>query len=471
MKTLAPAQVSAFLDAIAQARLELHGLVILQHGKTVAEGWWHPYRADVRHQLFSLSKSFTSTAAGFAVTEGLISLDDPVLSFFPTKAPKEPNDFLKAMKIRHLLSMNTGHETEPHITESRDWVKGFLAAPPTKEPGTHFLYNSMATYMVSAIITKVTGQTVRDYLMPRLFTPLGIPEPEWDTCPLGISTGGWGLWLNTREISRFGQFLLQKGEYEGKRLLPASWIETASSIHSDNGIGQGSDWNQGYGFQFWRCKNGFYRGDGAFGQFCIVMEAYDMVVAANSGTNDMGGVMDLMWQHLIPTGSAKASKKDAAALAEKLAVLAYAPPALDGTPESAAKDFGTWIGSQWDFEKNELGFTGLAFDMQRGKRCVILEDGRGPHRVPFGWGTWSVSNGTLPQFSPRKRRKYETQASARWIGKNKLELIIRFPETPAWYTLVCTKKRTGMEMAPTVNISFGPTTLPVLMGRKRTTTP
>ena len=471
MKALAPSQVSAFLDDIAAANLELHGLVILQHGKTIAEGWWHPYRADVRHQLFSLSKSFTSTAAGFAVTEGLISLDDPVLSFFPTKAPKEPNEHLKAMKIRHLLSMNTGHETEPQITESRDWVKGFLAAPPTKEPGTHFLYNSMATYMVSAIITKVTGMTVRDYLMPRLFTPLGIPEPEWDTCPKGISTGGWGLWLNTREISRFGQFLLEKGKCDGKQLLPAAWIETASSIHSDNGIGQGSDWNQGYGFQFWRCKHGFYRGDGAFGQYCIVMEAHDMVIAANSGTNDMGGVMDLMWKHLIPAVSGKASKKDADALTTRLAGLAYAPPAPEGSAEAADKAFEGWAGTTWDVEKNDIGLKCIGFDTLRGKSCLIMEDGRGAHRVPFGWGEWRESHGTLAQFSPKKRRKYATFASARWIGKDKLELTVRFPETPAWYRVEYTKKRTGMEVSVSVNVSFGPTVMPVLKAKKRVIAP
>lgn len=458
---LLPSQVSGFLDDIAANHIELHGFVILQHGKTVADGWWHPYRSDVRHQLFSLSKSFTSTAAGFAVSEGILSLDDTVVSFFPDKVPKDANDFLRSMKIRHLLSMSTGHEVEPDIRNAKDWVKEFLAAPPTREPGTHFLYNSMATYMVSAIVQKVTGQTVRDYLMPRLFTPLGIPEPEWDSCPKGISAGGWGLWLTTSEISRFGQFLLNKGIWEGKQLLPAEWIETATHTHIDNSSQTNPDWKVGYGFQFWRCQHGFYRGDGAFGQYCIVMEDHDMVIAMNSGVADMQAILDRVWKHLIPIANpADAAIKPilggASVLEAKCKALRYAPPALTASPAEAVTLFTKWENCQWRLMDNPFKIKTISFATDKRQPVLEMEDERGSHKITFGWGEWLESSSTFKRHNHRKRRKFTNFASADWKSPDCIQLTCRFPETPDWYVLDFMRTTDAdMEMNLATNVSFG----------------
>lgn len=466
MKTCSASQISAFLDDIAIGGHDLHGLVILQHGKTLAEGWWKPYSPDIRHQLFSLSKSFLSTAAGFAVTEGLINLDDFVVSYFPDKTPKDANPFLRSMRIRHLLSMNTGHEQEPGIRDTKDWVKAFLSAPPTKEPGSHFLYNSMATYMVSAILQKVTGITVRDYLMPRLFGPLGIPEPEWDTCPKGVSAGGWGLWLTTREISRFGQFLLQKGKWESKQLLPASWIETATGIHSDNSAMPTPDWQQGYGFQFWRCRHGFYRGDGAFGQYCIVMESHDMVVAINSGVNDMQAVLDLVWKHLAPAPEAPAVKISAAMLNKRLSTLSHEPPSLPGNAEEFAERFGKWVGTRWVLGDNAFGVKSLSFGISRGVPFLENTDARGPHKVPFGWGEWVASATTFKRHDHRKRRKFQNHASAGFTSEGALQLTIRFADTPDSMTLSFLRTRSGLELTISMSVSFGPAAFPILKAKR-----
>jgi CubicO group peptidase (beta-lactamase class C family) len=457
-----PSQISDFLDDIEKNRIELHGFVILQHGNTIADGWWHPYRSDVRHQLFSLSKSFTSTAAGFAVSEGILSLDDHVISFFPDKVPKDANDNLRAMKIRHLLSMSTGHESEPEIGDAKDWVKAFLSSPPTREPGTHFLYNSIATYMVSAIIQKITGQTVRDYLMPRLFSPLGIPEPEWDSCPKGINAGGWGLWLTTGEIARFGQFLLNKGAWEGKQLLPQEWVVTATSIHIDNSSQTNPDWKVGYGFQFWRCRHGFYRGDGAFGQYCIVMEEYDAVIAITSGVADMQAVLDLVWKRLVPdrmTDSIKITMNpdEEGNLTERSRMLHYAPPVLSVTPEEAVMFFGRWKGSRWNISENPFMIKSISFKAIGRRMFFEIEDERGNHRISFGWGKWVESVSTFKRHNHRKRRKFLNFASANWMAPSCLQLTCRFPETPDWYEIVITQtSETNLEMKLTTNVSFGP---------------
>ena len=305
---------AAILGFIAGAETKIdavHSFMLVRHGQVVAEGWWVPYAANRTHVLHSLSKSFTSTAVGLAVAEGKLNLDDPVLKFFPDEAPASPSNELKTMTVRNLLTMSTGH-AKADIDSfpfgglwgllSPNLVKKFSAMPIGQKPGTQFIYDTPGSYMLSAIVQKMTGQTVRDYLWPRLFEPLGIAQPRWEQSAQGVSFGGFGQHLYTEDIAKFGQLYLQKGQWHGQQLVPAAWVEMATSKQIDNRKTPDADgdWDQGYGYQFWRCRHGFYRGDGAVGQFCIVMPQYDAVLAITSGTNDMGGVMQLAWDTLVP---------------------------------------------------------------------------------------------------------------------------------------------------------------------------
>ena len=286
---VASAALLSFIDA-ADKIDALNSVMIVRHGRVVAEGWWGPYDADSNHELYSLSKSFTSTAVGFAVAEGKLSLDDEILKIFPEDAPPEPSANLKSMRVRDLLTMSAGHQDETSSAADKITPKSFLAHPVPHKPGTHFKYNTPATFMLSAIVQKVTGQPVLEYLKPRLFEPLGITQPVWNTNAQGISLGGYGLRVRTEDIARLGQLYLQRGVWQGKRLLPESWIDLATSRQVSNGSNPKSDWDQGYGFQFWRCRNGAYRGDGAFGQYCIVLPEQDAVIAITSGLKDMQAV-------------------------------------------------------------------------------------------------------------------------------------------------------------------------------------
>ena len=292
--------VLAFVEAADQKIESMNSFMLVRHGHVVAEGWWAPYEAESPHSLYSLSKSFTSTAVGLAIAEGKLSLDDEVLKFFPDDAPAEPSKNLKAMRVSDLLRMSTGQQTEPPRTPEKPWTKTFLAHAVPFKPGTHFLYNTSATYMLSAIVQKVTGATVLDYLKPRLFEPLGIEHPTWESSPQGISAGGYGLSIRTEDIAKFGQLYLQKGEWHGKQLVPAAWVEAATARQTSNGSNPQSDWDQGYGYQFWRSRHGAYRGDGAFGQFCIVLPEQDAVIAITSGVKDMQAVLNLVWEQLLP---------------------------------------------------------------------------------------------------------------------------------------------------------------------------
>ena len=294
------AGIREFIEVADRTVDSMHSFMLVRHGQVVAEAWWAPETPDKQHILWSLSKSFTSTAVGFAVTEGKLSIDDTVLQFFPDDVPADVSNNLKSMRIRDLLTMSTGHQDEVNLAKETNWAKAFLAHPVPHKPGTHFRYNTPATFMLSAIVQKVTGQTVLEYLTLRLFEPLGIKAPKWDTNPQGISIGGYGLFVRTEDIARFGLLYQQQGQWNGKQILPAEWVQLATSRHVSNGSDPSRDWDQGYGFQFWRCRHGAFRGDGKDGQFCIVLPEQDAVIAITANTRDMQGELNVVWDKLLP---------------------------------------------------------------------------------------------------------------------------------------------------------------------------
>jgi len=327
-----------FIAAAERSGQELHSFMLLRHGKVVAEGWWNPYSPDQLHTMYSVSKSFTSTAVGFAVTEGLFSVTDKVVSFFPEFVPADASPYLKEMTVENLLCMATGQSSES-VDKIRirpfNWVKAFLEAPIENQPGTKFLYNSMATYMLSAIVQKVTGEKIFDYLKPRLFDPLSIQGIDWETDLMGINTGGWGLRLKTEDMAKFAQLLLQKGKWEGKQVVPQKWLEEATTFKIDQRPDlspeekRGDDWAQGYCYQFWRCSHNAFRGDGAYGQYILVMPDQDAVMAITAKVSDMQKELNLVWDYILPAISDEplpVNKADQDALKQKLASLKIATP-------------------------------------------------------------------------------------------------------------------------------------------------
>lgn len=431
----------SFLDAIEKSKIEFHSLMVLRHGNVIAEGWWTPYSADQKHTLYSLSKSFTSTATGLAISEGKFSLDSKVISFFPDELPAEVSANLAAMKVRDLLSMETGHakDTIPAMrgsTTGDSWAKIFLSLPIEYEPGTHFLYNTGATYMCSAIVQKTTGQTVLEYLKPRLFEPLGITGMDWELDPKGIATGGYGLRVKTEDIAKFGQLMLQKGMWNGKQLVPPSWIADATSSHADNAPANPTrpnaenDWAQGYGFQFWRCTHNAVRGDGAFGQFCIMMPDQDMVVAITGESFDLQGSMKLVWDHLLPAvnSQALAKSKDQSTLQSKLKGLALALPT--GSSKSISANVS---GKTFALDENPFKLKSVAFKLN-GDQCDInFTDDKTGLSIRSGLGKWVTTKDYLTQkLFPIAGRPMVTTplcAAAAWTDENTLMVTLRYTET------------------------------------------
>ena len=299
---ISSAAINDFVATAEKTIHSIHSFMLLRKGSVVAEGWWYPWRPETPHMLFSLSKSFTSAAVGLAVAEGRLSVEDTVHSFFSAQASKKVNDNLARMKVHHLLSMSTGHDqdTTERIFRSPNPIKAFLSLPVEHAPGTHFVYNSGASFMLAAIVQTLTGQTLVEYLTPRLFEPLGIVGATWESHPNGVNFGGWGLNIKTEDIARFGQLYLQKGQWNGHSILPKTWVEASSTKQVSNGDDPNSDWSQGYGYHFWRCRHHIYRGDGAFGQFCIVMPDQEAVLAITAGVTDLQGILNLVWEKLLP---------------------------------------------------------------------------------------------------------------------------------------------------------------------------
>lgn len=301
---IASKDIAAFLSALQENKINIQGYMLLRYNKLLSSGIAFPYRFTDKRHVYSISKCFTSTAIGMAVDEGLLSPEDTVLSFFPEWAPKNPSQNLKDMRIRHLLCMGSGHAKdtiEPMLSSHDNWVKTFLSLTVEHTPGTFFVYNSGASYMLSAILQKVTGQNLSEFLTPRLFEPLNITGIVWDKSPQDICIGGWGLHISMDDMAKLGLLYLNKGIWQGRRLLSENWISTATSAvvsNADNKDTEDADWRHGYGYHFWRCRHNCYRGDGAYGQYIIVSPDKDMVAVIISETNRMQKVLDLFWEKL-----------------------------------------------------------------------------------------------------------------------------------------------------------------------------
>lgn len=454
---IASAALIQLIEAFESRIHELHSFMLVRHGFVVAEGWWSPYRPDQRHLVFSLSKSFTATAVGLALGEGCFSLDDPVVGFFPDAIPADANDFVTAMRVRDLLSMTTGHDDDTWWPMSHrpdgDWLRGFFELPVRHAPGTHFLYNTGASYVLSALVQKTTGQSLIDYLRPRLFEPLGIDGATWQESPQGIAAGGLGLSIRTEDIARFGQLYLQNGLWHGQRVLPDGWTETATARQTPTWDEPDSDWAQGYGYQFWRSRHGAYRGDGVFGQYCIVMPEQDAVIAMTGGV-DLGAMqepLDLIWEILLPAMGLEPLPEDSASahLAETLASLQRLPVQGRSTSPVAAAVSGRC----YRVDANALGIDTLTLRFADDGCTLTVGTATGEAVLPCGSGVW------LPGQTDLFNDVWVTGvqpvvASGAWTDDDCFRMVVRLVATPFYYTLAFHFVGDDLLVEAQVNVSF-----------------
>lgn len=387
-----PAGIARFLDAVeADPGIEPHGLIVQRHGRRVAEGYWRPHDAGRRRLLYSLSKTFTGTALGLQLGEGRLTLDDLVSDHLP-EAFEGADAGLRGLRIRHIASMASGHNRETlqeaYARDPEDAVRGFLRIPPDAAPGTLFAYNQPPVIALATILQKLAGQRLVDYLRPRLFEPLGIGDVRWRQLRPGLDFGFTGLYASLDAVARLGQLYLDDGVWHGRRLLPEGWVRQASAVQVTNTQNPDPDWRQGYGFQLWRSRHG-YRGDGAFGQYMVVLPRVDALIAMVSCTANMQRVLDLMWTHLLPamTDDAGVATDADGALRERLLSLRLptARARLGGHPPRPMN--GLFTAAPQDANSHRT-ITSIALD---GNVMTVREDDRAV-RVPLSLD-WTQDEG------------------------------------------------------------------------------
>ena len=467
-----PAAVLRLLKTYDEDQTGVHSIMILRHDRVVTEAWWYPYRPEFRNQLYSMSKSFTSMAVGFALEEGRLTLEDRLLDFFPDVLPPDaqPCGYMRELTVRDTLRMATGHVKEPSIQQAGEehWCFNFLSSYIEKKPGTHYLYNTAATYMLSAMVQRLTGQTVEDYLRPRLFEPLGIEDLRWEKSPEGVTAGGFGLELRTEDVAKFGVFLRRRGAWEGRQLIDPAWIDAATAKQIDFTAHMNIDSRQGYGYQFWRCQpTGSYRAAGAFAQFCIVLPEQEMVIAVTSGAQDTQPVLTALWDILLPGVGKDAPEPDDEAVTAELrrfaAELAMPVPKGTGlTPDDC------FAGRDYAVSDNALGIEEIRFEAGNPDRVILTIDGR-RSVLPVGCGRWIDGILDVPGIhAPRAGRPAfpmdcGVSCSGARTGENGYELRILYHQTPFFDILsfafdeygfrVRHRRITGFRLADSV--SFG----------------
>lgn len=445
------AGVRAFLDAAFDLGAELHGLVIARHGAVIAEGWWEPYRPETVHSLYSLSKMFAATGVGIAVGDGAFDTEDIVIDLLGLpRAAVTPG--MEELTVEHLLTMSAGTDYSVAVRDEDDWVGSFLRLPLPARPGTRFVYDGTATYLLSAVVQAATGRTLADLLRDRLFDPLGVADARWLSCPRGITTGGWGLSVTTETIAKLGLLYLNGGEWQGRRILTRDWVTRALSplVASDPSLGGGgpvsasdrerSDWHQGYGYHVWTCRHDAVRGDGAFGQFCILLPEQDAVVAITSRTGDLQGLLDLVWRDLLPAFDAgTGSAADDGDLAARLRDAAL--PVSVGT---AASD---QAGGTFRVDPHPMGVSAVEVEIASDAVTLRFERGSGATELVAGFGEWRHGELDLPGGPPELHRVIgrsqgipavsRIAAVAAWADPSTLVITVRYVETPHRDTVTC----------------------------------
>ncbi len=357
---------------------DIHTLGIWENDACAALVAAHPYDCADKREVYSLSKTFCATAIGMLCDAGLLSVEDRIVDLFPEEVPAQPSAHLLAMRVRHVLSMNTGHAgcVFAHMAATPDAVRAFFAEPLPYEPGTHFAYNTGATFLLSLIVTKITGMTLLDYLQSHLFCYLGIEHAHWTNTQSGANEGGTGIYVSCEDILKLGQLYLHHGVYHGKRLLSEAWIAAASSAVSDNRNNGTPDWTCGYGYQIWLNSFGGYRGDGAAGQLMVILPKEQVIVAVQAECLDTQmelTLVDQLVRSLHRTDDATC------------AMLSYPP--CSGAVAPLSND-GVWYRA----DKNPMGITTFSLSCRENILCFTFSQGDTVQTI-------SAANGAYLPFS------------------------------------------------------------------------
>lgn len=427
-KKLSISALNRFYAQTREKGCSIHTLVIYKDGECLARLASEPYDCADKRQVYSLSKSFCSTAVGLAVDEGLFSLNDRIVDLFPESAPEVISENLSKMTVRHILTMNSGtHACHfPDVARADDVARAFLGGEFPSEPGTHFTYDTAATLMLSTLVQKYTKMTVLDYLYAKLFRYMDISGVRWQATPHGICEGGVGIHVSVDDIAKLGLLYLNRGIYNGKRLLSEKWISEASLPHSDNSGNGNPDWCAGYGYQFWVNAREGYRGDGAYGQVCMILPERNAVIAIQAETRNMQ--QEVMCIYTLVESMLCGNDEDS----EELSLPQYAPLSSD------AKElpFG---GKLYFADQNPMGITSfyvqnesddtIRFVMNTEDRELIIRAGNGHWVYDNRFTAKAMMPGLWPQIYLDTERELWGAASYS-IEEGSIKICFRLKNSP-----------------------------------------
>lgn len=454
-----PQVILAFLGEVQAAGLELHSFMLARGGHVIAEGWWSPYRASRPHMMHSLTKSVAVSGVALALQEARFGIDDKVVSFFPDELPPVVSENLAAMSIRDLLTMRAGHDAEISGSVWRQvktsWVAEFFKVPVPLKPGTKFVYSSAVSFMLSAIVTKVTGQKLRDYMEPRLFAPLGITGLSWDTGPGGINPGGNGLTWKTADALKLGMLYAQKGRWHDRQILTPEWVEAATRPQ----VAEGE-----YGYQWWIGPNGAYYALGLFTQMSIVFPEHDAVLAVTAAIDGSEHFTALVWKHFpagFGVGRAPLRTNEYARLAARTRTLSVQPRLVAGSPPTAARISGR----RFHAAANAEGIESFAFAFSAGSCLFKMTDGRGTHSVEIGIGRWI--DGQTSMTGNKLHHQYQPDsmlvvAGGQWLTPDTFEMTWQFAESAFRDTVTCRFVGDDMTFDRRVNVNSAARSLPTV---------
>ncbi|WP_341963942.1 serine hydrolase [Pseudomonas sp. RC10] len=459
-----PDRIVSFLDDVEDAGLDLHGLILQRHGSVIAEGWKWPYSAEKPRVLHSVAKSFTACAIGFAVSEGLMQLSDKVVSFFPEHLPADVHDRLSRMTVEHLLTMRTGHASNTSGAVWRQiqtsWIAEFFKIPLVYEPGEHYVYTSAASYMLSAIITRLTGLTLHQYLRPRLFMPLGIHDDHWEVGPDGINPGGNGLTAPPSAMLKLGMLHAQRGMWEGQRILPEDWIDRATQPQG------GSDSQYGY---HWAIKpKDAYCAVGVFVQMSIVYAQHGATLVLVGAMKNSAQIRPHIERHFPEalTGVCQPAVAADQRLTRRLEAMGRVP-VLTSQARGRLQSPATLY---FEIDDNELGVRTLGFAFENDTIEVVVHDATGEHVVVAGIDRWHHGTTSMPGQDLHHGYALdnaEVIAGGCWMDDATLQLQWIYPGCAFRDTVVCTFTEDTLRYERNTNVNSGRLRHPALRGKRQ----
>ena len=423
-----------FLEHLEERKLCLHGMVILRHGKIAFECHYPPFNADSLHRMYSVTKSFVAMAVGFMIDEGRITHNSKIIDFFPEYREKVKHPYLSEMTVRDLLLMATPHSATTYSVSDKNWAETFFTKTPSHKSGANFNYDTSGTVTLTALVEKLAGERLFEYLRPRLLDPLGFSSDAW--CierPEGGDWGGSGLLASIHDLARFGLFLLNRGNWQGKQLLSASFLAEACSPLIDNRVSVSSTELQfGYGYQIWQTRYGGFAAWGMGSQVALCLPEKDMVLAITGDTQSIGQgqdiILDAFWRYIyqnITDSPLKENSDDIDRLNQKIKALEF--PTVEGKIFSPRQDFIP--GKNYDFTDNPMKISRASFEFTPDKGCIRYSKPSGDHEIHFGLGKYINGIFSETGYFGRKigtpaGRGYRFKASGAWFNERSLTIYL-----------------------------------------------